>query len=243
MSLATRRSASARCSSWPTSSRRSATATIVPMVTARTRAATRDRSSIVASGRGTRCRTPHGAARPGDGGRMLGPTARQDPERLAARAGRGHGPPAGIDRGPQDPVGRRHVHQPSRSGADRMRIHARHEPSGSDLPDDDEMVVVAVADEGRRGREVVVEVVAASGQPREVVEDVEVLGVAFDLERVGQDDGLRWRRTGPPAPARSFVQIRPTGAGLAIGRDRRRSRPRPGTAAGHPAGSVGRHAG
>ena len=95
--------------------------------------------------------------------------------------------------------------------ADRDEQVLRLSVAVAELPDGDQGVVEPVTDDRHRRREVVIEVFAATGEASQPIEDLEVLRVAFALERIGQDEQLATRGSSPATSATVVVFSRAGG--------------------------------
>ena len=96
-----------------------------------------------------------------------------------------------------------------------VRVGAGHEPALPDGPHGDKLVVVAVADQADGTREVVVEVLATPREAGQSVEDTQVAGMTFDVERVGGDGSLEGggvAASGRPVVGRATLGVRAMGA-------------------------------
>ena len=183
MSLATRRSASARWSRWATSSARWAPLTIAPIASAATRATSRSRGPSEPGGLADDEQDAPRLARPGDRHGQLGPVVGQDGERRRRRRRRRAGCRASAPRAGPVPTGgqARGSCRGSRSDAGRSTRRsgpatsragdgARCEPIAAGLPDRDEVMAVRIAERLDRGGERLVGVVVGVDQAGRCVE-------------------------------------------------------------------------
>ena len=181
MSPATRRSASARCSWWAASSPRRATEAIVPIASAATETnSARPRVDTRRRDRPTRWRTPQG---PSAGDRPP-PSPTRSPGRIGSGVRRrGSLVDARPRPPPHDGVGEGLPEHPEGAGAGRSggpgrRAHRRLTRGTSRSPRSSQIATrrwsPTIADRGRGGRQVVVEVAALRRQPGQRIDEGQV---------------------------------------------------------------------
>ena len=195
MSVATRRSASARWSRWATSSARWAPLTIAPSASAATRATSRSRGPSEPGGLADDMEDAPRLARTGDRHGQLGAVVGEDRQRVvrpAVEQDAGH-----RVRGRSGP-GRRPVRAPCRGSRSdragrpggairRLRAgdRARREALAAGLPGHHEVMAVGIAEGVDRGAERLVGVLVDIDQPGQRRGDTEVEPMALGVERIG----------------------------------------------------------